>query len=126
VQKGAVYMKALGVTSSSQAKSIQQRNAQAGIAESLTRALLMLACRQALKPRLLVAVGLGAAVAVYNKLVEQPLGGTEEFALLGGLLSYKVRMLCSSALFFPTSPVEAQEMQTLLCRKDWGRFWSSK
>ena len=43
-------------------------------------------------------------MAVYNKLVEQPLGGTEEFALLGGFLSYKVRMLCTHAPFLPHVP----------------------
>lgn len=49
-----------------------------------------MACRQALKPRLLVPVGLAAGVALYNSWAEQPLAGVEEFSLLGGFLSYKV------------------------------------
>ena len=51
--------------------------------------------RQALKPRLLVAVALAAGMGLYNSQAEKPLGGAEEFSLLGGFLSYKVRTLCS-------------------------------
>lgn len=47
--------------------------------------------RQALKPRLLVAVALAAGMGLYNSQAEEPLGGAEEFSLLGGFLSYKVR-----------------------------------
>ncbi len=48
-------------------------------------------CRQALKPRLLVAVVLAAAVAAYNILSETPVGRVEQASLLAGFLSYKVR-----------------------------------
>ena len=48
-------------------------------------------CRQALKPRLLVAVALAAGMGLYNSQAEQPLGRAEEFSLLGGFFSYKVR-----------------------------------
>ena len=47
-------------------------------------------CRQALKPRLLVIVGLIAALAFYNSTAEHKVGLVEESALLAGLLSYKV------------------------------------
>ena len=48
-------------------------------------------CRQALKPRLLVVIALAAGMGLYNSQAKQPLGGAEEFSLLGGFLSYKVR-----------------------------------
>ena len=46
VLKGALYMRALDVSLSSQAKSVQQRDLEAGTAESLMGALLMLAGRR--------------------------------------------------------------------------------
>ena len=47
-------------------------------------------CRQALKPRMLVIVGLTAALAFYNSTAEHKIGLVEESALLAGFLSYKV------------------------------------
>ena len=46
--------------------------------------------RQALKPRLLVPVGLAAGMAAYNQMSQQPLQGMEQASLLAGFLSYKV------------------------------------
>lgn len=50
----------------------------------------MCAHRQALKPRLLVPVGLAAGMAAYNHVAQQPLHGIEQASLLTGFLSYKV------------------------------------
>ena len=54
-------------------------------------------CRQALKPRLLIIVGLIAALAFYNSTAEHKIGLVEESALLAGFLSYKVVILSDSA-----------------------------
>ena len=54
-------------------------------------------CRQALKPRLLIIVGLTAALAFYNSAAEHKIGLVEESALFAGFLSYKVVILSDSA-----------------------------
>lgn len=54
--------------------------------------------RQALKARLLVPVCLAAGMALYNSQAEKPVGGAEEFSLLGGFLSYKVKQTEDSLL----------------------------
>ncbi|CAK0774363.1 hypothetical protein CVIRNUC_004161 [Coccomyxa viridis] len=49
--------------------------------------------RQALKPRLLIIVGLTAALAFYNSAAEHKIGLVEESALFAGFLSYKASLL---------------------------------
>ncbi|KAK9916142.1 hypothetical protein WJX75_009264 [Coccomyxa subellipsoidea] len=58
-----------------------------------TAALGFAAYRQALRPRLLVAVVLAAAVAAFNTVSETPLGRVEQACLLAGFLSYKAALL---------------------------------
>ncbi|BDA44045.1 hypothetical protein COCOBI_05-2290 [Coccomyxa sp. Obi] len=69
------------------------RNARAQPAGPVqTLALGFAAYRQALKPRLLVAVVLAAAVAAFNTLSETPMGRVEQASLLAGFLSYKAAL----------------------------------
>lgn len=49
--------------------------------------------RAALRPRLLVLVGLAAAAAAYNSIALEPLNGTQSAALFGGFLTYKAGQL---------------------------------
>lgn len=51
------------------------------------------AYRTALRPRLLVLVGLAAALGAYNAAAPEPLPVVYEGCLLGGFLSYKVALL---------------------------------
>jgi hypothetical protein len=54
--------------------------------------------RHAAQPRLLIPIGLGAALAVYNSVAQQPLSLTDETSLLAGFLSYKVHSLPANNL----------------------------
>ena len=69
--------------------------------------------RQALKARLLVPVCLAAGMALYNSQAEKPVGGAEEFSLLGGFLSYKVKPTEDSLLPVHPSAVHHQMLWTL-------------
>jgi hypothetical protein len=53
------------------------------------------AMRAALRPRLLVLVGLAAAAAAYNSIAPEPLNGVQSAALFGGFLTYKAGQLVS-------------------------------
>lgn len=70
------------------------RNARAQPAGPVqTLAFGFAAYRQALKPRLLVAVVLAGAVGAFNTLSETPMGRVEQASLLAGFLSYKAALL---------------------------------
>lgn len=60
------------------------------------------AYRAALRPRLLVLVGVAALIAAYNKAAPEPLPLVYEGCILGGFLSYKVALLVK--LFDELSP----------------------
>lgn len=49
--------------------------------------------RAALRPRLLVLVGLAAAAAAYNSVAPEPLNGVQTAALFTGFLTYKAGQL---------------------------------
>jgi len=54
---------------------------------------LVAAYRAALRPRLLVPVGLAALVGLYNLLADEPLPLVYEGCALGGFLSYKLALI---------------------------------
>ena len=54
---------------------------------------LVAAMRAALRPRLLVLVGLAAAAAAYNSAAPEPLNGVQTAALFTGFLTYKAGQL---------------------------------
>lgn len=55
-------------------------------------------CRQALRPRLLVPIMLGALVGAYNTLSQDPLTNLLIFDMLLGFLCYKVSPVQNSLL----------------------------
>lgn len=57
--------------------------------------------RAALRPRLLVLVGLAAAAAAYNSAAPEPLNGVQSAALFTGFLTYKAGQLVRSSHLRP-------------------------
>lgn len=79
-------------------------------------AKLVAAYRSALRPRLLVLIGLAALMGLYNRAAAEPLPLVYEGCVLGGFLSYKLALLVK--LFDDLTPKVA------IARAVWSRLWA--